>query len=92
MFGRMSNSNQAWICVLGFSANRVWVVSLFFNTFYLFLYITHVTTMRKRFQYQQLTPLDYVIRWPSGLRRWSVDLEAPAIQVRSPDQDFFNTI
>ena len=27
MFGRRPNSNQAKICVLGFSANRVWLVS-----------------------------------------------------------------
>ena len=29
MFGRRPNSNQARICVLGFSANRVWLVSRF---------------------------------------------------------------
>ena len=30
MFGRRPNSNQARICVLGFSANRVWLVSRFY--------------------------------------------------------------
>ena len=56
--------------VLGFSANRVWLVSRFY-TFYIFFYI--------RSQYQRLTPSDYVLWWPSGLRRWSVDLEVRAI-------------
>ena len=31
MFGRRPNSNQTRICVLGFSANRVWLVSRFYN-------------------------------------------------------------
>ena len=30
MFGRSPNSNQAKICVLRFSANRVWLVSRFY--------------------------------------------------------------
>ena len=29
MFGHRSNSDQTRICVLGFSANRVWLVSPF---------------------------------------------------------------
>ena len=30
MFGHRPNSNQARICILGFSAKRVWLVSRFF--------------------------------------------------------------
>ena len=33
MFGCRLNSNQARICVLEFSANRVWLVSRFFNIY-----------------------------------------------------------
>ena len=31
MFDCRPNSNQARICVLGFSVNRVWLVSRFYN-------------------------------------------------------------
>ena len=37
MFGRRPNSDQARICVLGFRANRVWLVSHFFLNFSRFL-------------------------------------------------------
>ena len=40
VFGRRPNSNQARICVLEFSANRVWLVSRFFhNSIYFIFYL-----------------------------------------------------
>ena len=36
MFDRRPNSNKARICVLGFSANRVWLVSRFYNFYVIF--------------------------------------------------------
>ena len=39
MFGRRPNSNQARICVLGFSANRVWLVNCFFHFSIYFYFI-----------------------------------------------------
>ena len=68
MFGRRRNSNQARICVVGFSANRVWLDSRFF-IFLLFI------TKRERSQYQRLTPFDFELSWPNGLRRWSLNME-----------------
>ena len=42
MFGRRPNSNQARICVLWFSANRVWLVSHFFDiSIYFYIIILH---------------------------------------------------
>ena len=38
VFGRRPNSYQAMICVLGFSANRVWLVSSFFHISIYFLF------------------------------------------------------
>ena len=57
MFGRRLNSNQARICVLQFSANRVWLVSRFY-TFYIIIFYN--ITKHERTQYQRLTLLDYV--------------------------------
>ena len=42
-------------CVLGFSANRMWLVSRFF----IFLYYD-IITKHGRSEYQRLPPLDYV--------------------------------
>ena len=41
MFSRRPNSNQARICVLGFSANRVWLVSrlLHFSIYFYFIFL-----------------------------------------------------
>ena len=39
MFGCRPNSNQARICVLGFSADRVWLVSNFFHFSIYFYFI-----------------------------------------------------
>ena len=44
MFGRRPHSNQARICVFGFSANRVWLVS----RFYILNFFFTITTKRER--------------------------------------------
>ena len=38
MLGRRPNSNLARICVVGFSANKVWLVSYFYNFILLHYY------------------------------------------------------
>ena len=43
MFGGRSNSNQARICVLGFSAFRVWLV----NRFYIFIGRRYMSGIRR---------------------------------------------
>ena len=43
MFDRRPNSNQSRICVLGFSANRVWLVSRFY-IWYIIIFLHYYNT------------------------------------------------
>ena len=53
VFGHRPNTNQARICVLGFGANRVWLVSPFHVSYIIF----DITTKRERSQYQLYSPM-----------------------------------
>ena len=89
MFGHRPNSDQARICVLGFSANRVWLVS----RFYIFI-LLHYYKMQQ-FSIPTINTMRLcVLSWLIGLRCRSEDSEVRTTQVRSPDQDFlkFNLI
>ena len=87
MSGCRSNSNQARICVLGFSANRVWLV----NHLYIFLYYFVLHYYKAcAFSIPTInTTRLCVLLWLIGLRRRSLGSEVRETQIRSPDQDFF---
>ena len=73
---------QASQTVLGFSANRVWLVTRF-NVFF-HIYVTPA------FSISTINTIGLcVLSWPSCLKRWSVDLEVRAIQVRAPSEIFW---
>ena len=73
--------------VLGFSANRVWLVSRFYICISLHYYKT------RAFSIPTINTLRLcVLLWRSGLGRRSVDSEVRATQVRSSYQDFLNLI
>ena len=79
---RRPNSNQAGICVLGFSANRVWLVNRFYiSTNYYKARTFSIPTIN--------TVALYEVLLPNGLTRRSLDMEVRESQVRSPDQDLF---
>ena len=84
MFGRRSNSNQARICVLRFSANMVWLVSCL----YIFILLHYYKTREISIPMINTIRLG-ILLWLSGLRRRSVDSEVQASQVQSPPMDFF---
>ena len=80
MFGCSSNSNRARICALGFSANRVWLVSRFYIfTIYYKVRTFSIPTIN--------TIVFFKLSWPNDLRRRSLDMEVRESHVRSPDQD-----
>ena len=85
---RSSNILSLWsdkpTCVLGFSANRVWLVT----HFYIFILLHYCKT--RAFSIPTINTMRlYLLSWLSGLRRRSVELEVRAIQVGFPGQDCF---
>ena len=46
VFGHMPNSNQARICVLGFSANRMYLVSRFYVVYIFFTLLQSVIVLK----------------------------------------------
>ena len=80
MFGHRPNSNQARICVLGFSANRVWLVSRFY------IFTTYYKVRTFSIPTSNTIGLCELL-WSNDLRHRSLDMEVRESQVRSSDQD-----
>ena len=77
----MPNSNQARICVLGFRANRMCLVSRFCC-----IYIFYITTKRDRSQYQLYSPMQTdAVRCPMQLLVWTFFIAKTANRLRSHD-------
>ena len=81
MFGCRPNSNRARICVLGFSANRVWLVSR--------LYIFTIYYKARTFSIPTINTIEVCeLSWPNGKRK-SLNSEVRKTQVRSPARTCF---